>query len=128
MKKKTKRYSGTLDWYFETGSEGIFWVLDPHDNQVGKKNFGLLVFLNIGDHLTVYDEDDSVIFKGKIIPDLTIGWKEYPDNQGHGQPSALGYWIHWTQMDWRPDDWARLFIRDNKPPLRAKLVRYPDYY
>lgn len=119
MGKKTKEYSGTLDCFFETGTEGFLWML----KQGHEEKFHDLVFLKFGDHLTVYNEGNSVIFKGIIIPDLEAGWKEYPGNPGHGQPSALGLWIHWTQIGWQPDDWARLFIRDKKPPLRAKLVR-----
>lgn len=119
--KELKKYTGILTDFFETGCEGVMWALlkDGKDKE-GHKS---LEFIEAGDYLTIYDTDGSIIFKGKIIPDRKIGWQEYPKNPGHGKPSALGYWIHWTQKGWQPDDWASLFIRGKKLPLRAELVR-----
>jgi len=118
--KKLERYTGILSGFFETGTEGTVWVLEKDD----KKGYEALEEIRAGDYLSVFDTDGSVIFKGKIIPDRKIGWTEYPLNPGHGQPAALGRWIHWTQQGWKPDDWASLFIREkNQPYLRAELVR-----
>jgi len=114
-----KEYSGVLDWFFETGTEGLCWVL----RQDNKRGIKALVFIRKGDQLTVYGEDNSVVFEGEIVPDLKAGWTPYPDNSQYGQPSALGFRIHWTQAGWQPDNWARLFVRNKKPLLRAKLVR-----
>lgn len=72
-----------------------------------------------GDHLTIYDFTNQVIFSGIISPDLQAGWTEFPGNKGHGQPSALGCWIHWTQAEWKPDDWAQMFFNG----LRAELIK-----
>ncbi len=89
----------------------------------GKEGYEALEDIEAGDVLTIYNEDGSVLFEGKIVPDYKIGWQEYPLNPGHGQPCALGCWVHWTQKGWKPDDWAALFLRGDEPPLRAKLVR-----
>jgi hypothetical protein len=70
-----------------------------------------------GDHLTVYHDNGTVAFQGEIETDRQVGWREYPKNPGRGQPCALGFWVHWTQRGWQPDDWAELFMRE--PSLRA---------
>ncbi len=126
IKRKQKRlkelqtFIGTLDHFFETGCEGLMWVLKK-DGEKGY--YEALEFLEAGDYLTIYNEDGSVMFEGKIVEDCKAGWQEYPMNPGNGQPCALECWIHWTQKGWKPDDWAALFIRGNKTLLRAKLVR-----
>lgn len=87
-----------------------------------------VVLIEEGDRLMVYDADGEEIFSGLIDPDEEAGWHEYPLNPGYGQPSALGFWIHWTQRGWEPDAWARLFLREilppeegGGPPYRAEL-------
>lgn len=84
----------------------------------------------MADHLKIYKSDGTVAFDGIIDQDHKAGWTEFPRNPGHGQPSALGYWIHWTQKDWNPDDWAALFFNYNiqtgkrsEGYLRAELTK-----
>ena len=109
---------GILEPFFETGTEGIIWSVEE-DN---KKGYDGLRILNPLDQLTVYGEKGEILFNGKIFPDFKAGWTEYPLNPGNGQPCALGCWIHWTQIGWEPDDWARFFLRKKgEPVLRAKL-------
>ena len=73
-----------------------------------------------GDHLKVWGENRKVVFDGIIKQDTKTGWKRYPLNPKLGQQCALGMWIHWIQKGWKPDDWARLFIRyKGEKPLRA---------
>lgn len=123
---RLKKYLGRLDPFFETGTEGIIWSLVEN----GKSGYDALVIIEKGDYLKIYNPDDSIAFKGVIRPDPKAGWTEFPQNPGHGQPSALGYWIHWTQKGWGPDDWAALFfnydIKTNKQSderLRAELTK-----
>lgn len=111
---------GVLEEFFETGCEGLMWTV----YEDGKEGYDGLNTLEPGDHLTVFGENDEVLFEGLIDPDFEIGYKPYPQNPQHGQPCALGFWIHWTQRGWQPDDWARLFVRmKGEKPLRARLVK-----
>ncbi len=117
---------GTLDGFFETGCEGVMWVLATANKRIG---YDGLLFIEPGDHLTVYNLDGSVAFRGKIRVDYKTGWREYPLNPEHGQQCALGFWIHWIQRGWEPDEWAKLFIKHwfkkwkNCKPLRAELIQ-----
>ncbi len=119
-KRQTVVYHGELDGYFETGTEGFIWSL--HED--GKSGYDGLVIIEAGDRLTVYGEDGRTpLFDGIVHPDYEIGYRPHFAGADHGQPCALGLWIHWTQKGWQPDDWARLFVREGRPSLRAKLVR-----
>ena len=119
------KFIGALEPFFETGCEGIIWSLVED----GKQGYDGLHEIHEGDHLTVFGENNEVLFSGEISCDRRIGWMEYPLNPGHGQPAALGYWIHWTQRGWQPDDWAKLFFHPylkgnaDKPVLRAELTK-----
>ena len=116
-------YKGQLFDYFETGTEGVVWTLVRDGATKAEQDRREdLVFLKNGDWLKAFDAKGRVLFDGVIQEDRKAGWTEYPRNPGHGQPSALGFWIHWTQTGWTPDDWARLFI-GRKQALRAELTR-----
>jgi hypothetical protein len=115
---------GILEDFFETGTEGVMWAV----YEDGKTGYDGLHRLEAGDHLLITDEAGAARFEGFIEPDFEKGWTEYPMNPGHGQPCALGMWIHWTQSGWEPDDWAALFVRPRLrdarqgPALRAVLT------
>lgn len=113
---KMKPIHGTTDIHCETGTEGAVWIIMKD----GYDSYEAMEVLEKGDHLCISDGDD-VLFDGVINPDYEIGWEEYPLNKGFGQQAALGYWVHWIQKGWQPDDWAKLFIR--KIPLKATLIK-----
>lgn len=110
-------FKGILYGFFETGTEGVIWVLIKDD----MKGYEALENIQEGDHLKVCDHDNKTVFDAVIKEDHKSGWTEYPLNPGHGQPAALGYWIHWTQAGWKPDEWAQLFFIE--PSFRAELTR-----
>lgn len=122
-RKEMKKFTGVLDYWFETGTEGLVWVLieDGKDEH----SYDAMKFPEAGDHLKVWGEKGKVIFDGVIEPDFQAGMtmsRVYPE---HKQPSALGFWIHWTQRGWKPDKWARLFVKkEGEKRFRAELTKY----
>lgn len=116
-----KKYHGRLDFFAETGTEGAVWIL----MREGKRGYGAMVDLKKDDYLTVWDKKNKIVFKGKIRPDYKIGWKRYPRNPKYGQQVACGFWVHWIQKGWKPDEWGRLFIRKKgEQRLCAQLIKY----
>ncbi len=126
-KRKPERVvlKGLLDGFFETGSEGTYWVLDT-----GEKD---PIFIQPGDHLKIFDKDGQVVFDGKIIADRKTGWKQYPMNPDPkmGQQAVFrwDWYVHWIQKGWEPDNWAKLFIWHwfeegrGVPQYRAELTQ-----
>jgi hypothetical protein len=150
---KGKKYSGKLEWFFETGCEGVLWALEVDSDQQGGDDlaYGTIAFVDSGDYLRVTASDGTMVFDDTIRPDWYRGWTPRP-SQWHwigkllvrirrftpgllwhrlarkgyfiGQPTALGYWIHWTQQGWEPEAWARLFIRmKGEESYRAELIK-----
>lgn len=101
----TVEYRGLLTGYFETGLEGVMWALqrDGMDADEG------LVLLKEGDSLEIYSPEGEIVFSGIIEPDKTTGRIRRPFSN-ITQQNALGYWIHWTQKGFEPDDWASYFM------------------
>lgn len=112
-----KTYFGRLDYWFETGTEGVEWIL----YEDGKNGYDGIVLPEDGDYLEIYNEDGSILWSGVVEQDFEVGYQPYPDNPELGQPCALGMWIHWTQKGFEPDVWARFFMPKNGNKLRAKL-------
>jgi len=115
-------FKGILYGWFETGTEGVVWTL----TEDGKQGYEAMKELRTSDNLKVFAEDGSVLFDGVIDEDTETGYEPYPMNPEFGQPCALGYRVHWTQRGWQPDDWAALFMRGDRPQLRAELRRAKD--
>lgn len=109
--------TGVLEDFFETGTEGVIWSVYDDDN----RGYDGLHTIEEGDHLTICDQLGHRIWAGIIRCDRKAGWKRYPLNPKYGQPCALGHWVHWTQKGFKPDVWARFFIRPQRDRLRAIL-------
>jgi hypothetical protein len=118
---KEEIFEGVTEGFFETGTEGVIWMVYKD----GFKGYDALEAIQNGDHLTIWEHGkEEPTFDGKVVCDYKTGWLEYPMNPGHGQPCALGLWVHWTQQGFEPDAWARLFFPlDSAKPNRVRLVR-----
>lgn len=115
-------YDGVTEGFFETGTEGVMWMIYKD----GFTGYEALESIDDGDHLTVWNKDNAVLFDGDIVVDRETGWREYPMNPGHGQQCALGMWIHWVQAGMDPDSWARLFFSGvDEGSNRARLLSRP---
>ena len=112
--------SGVLEDFFETGTEGVVWSVYDED----ERGYDGLHMIEQGDHLTILDSLGNRIWSGTIRCDRKTGWRPYRDNPEYGQPCALGYNIHWTQKGFKPDDWARFFIRPKQDRLRGVLRKH----
>lgn len=122
----SKIKKGFLDLFCETGSEGFHWIVTEYIYR--KHPYEDQVHLKIGDHLTIFDDNDAVLWQGEIKYDREIGYKPYPRNPKNGQQQALGCWVNGIQEGFEPDDWAKLFFRGQGPtsgkrPYRAIVQR-----
>lgn len=113
----TKVIFGVLEDFFETGTEGVVWSVYDED----ERGYDGLHPIDEGDHLTILDELGHQIWAGTIRCDRKTGWRPFPLNPNDGQPCALGHRVHWTQRGFKPDDWARFFIRYGRPRLKGIL-------
>lgn len=121
-RSNARRIEGTLDGYFETGTEGLIWSVED-DNRPGIDRPEPICE---GDQLTVLDGRGEVAWKGIIRCDRKVGWQGYPRNRKYGQQCALGYWVHWIQEGFKPDDWARYFVRPVYDRFRGILIKKPE--
>jgi hypothetical protein len=110
---------GQLIDFCEAGTEGLVWaVMD--DVSTG---YDALHTIDEGDHLRITDPLGNKLWSGTISCDREAGWRKYARNPKYGQPSALGYRIHWTQSGFTPDDWTRFFVRPSYDRCRCLLTR-----
>jgi hypothetical protein len=110
-----RRVEGTLFGWFETGHEGTVWALLV-DNEPRYEN---LFLIEDGDHLVISSPSKEILFSGYILKDTEIGKAARPFS-GVLQPKAKGYWIHWTQKGFTPDDWAALFLDETNTGVLMK--------
>ncbi|MCC6934569.1 MAG: hypothetical protein IT406_02705 [Candidatus Yanofskybacteria bacterium] len=123
-----KSFTGTLGSWFETGAEGLCWVVYvDQEFEHSEEVYQGFVAIDHGDHLKVVAQDGSVVFDGVVRTDYREGWTKYPLNPGYGQPAALGFWIHWTQHGWSAEKWASLFgLKADGLVYRAELTKCTD--
>jgi len=121
-------YSGTLEFYFETGMEGLAsilhddrgWREEPSWDNKTQKNDGPLkkckslewcTFMRGGEYLTVFDEEGSVLWEGLLFRD-TEATKD-KDYRHHFLPQRIPYedWAKWCREEYRAE------IQTNAPVL-----------
>ncbi len=123
---------GYLTEYFETGTEGLIWMLEEEGDR--SRGLDALHRIEQGDRLTIMTRNGRrTLWSGVIECDTQTGGMPRPGNPEFVQPQALGYWIHWTQRGISPDRWARFFCREDVGRYRGVLekglgkgVRLPD--
>ena len=115
----TRRFEGKLFDWFETGLEGVVWALqdDLHEGYDG------LRVIEKGDHLTVFGARRRVLWSGTIRKDRKTGARPRPGNPKFIQPVACGCWVHWIQKGFKPDRWAKFFMRPEGAQLHAILIK-----
>ncbi len=118
---KASRIEGYLEDYSATGTEGAIWTLQDDENT----GYSGMHLIEEGDHLTITDQLGHRIWAGVIRCDRRSGLRRRPGNPEFQQPCALGHWIHWTQRGFKPDDWARFFLRPDYDRLRGALIKKP---
>lgn len=116
---KTKK--GFLDLYCETGSEGFHWIVTEFVHRPNP--YEDTVFLKDGDHLTILNDSDAIVWQGQIKYDWKVGYTPYPRNPKNGQQLALGCWVNGIQEGFAPDDWAKLFFQGQSPSSQKRPYR-----
>ena len=109
---------GKLEAFWETGSEGVHWSLYLD----GKKGYAGLHSITEGDYITIYDEDNEIIYEGDIIQDRFSNWKAYPMNPIFGQQVAGNYLVHWIQANVNPDLWEKWFVKSYRATIKKSLL------
>lgn len=109
-------YHGVLTDFFETGCEGSYWVLE-HSY---KTDYDALVFVEDGDHLTIYDKDGREVYAGVIKEDQTTNLKQRPLTTIF-QPVCNGRWVHWLQSDVDPELWGEWFFSGRYTGVLRKI-------
>ena len=106
------RVVGTLDPFYETGTEGVIWAI------VDDERYGIesLVPLLDGDYIFIEDLEGDIIWEGVVKLNYRTNWRERSDD-GYGQQSVLGYWVHGLQEDIEPETWATWFFEGRRAVL-----------
>lgn len=100
-----ERYEGTFCEFFETGTEGVLWVLEA--SRVS--GYEGLVVLQMGDEIEIYDPVGNPVYRGVISPEHNIKTMGRPS--GVMQPVSNGRWVHWIQSGVDPDLWGSWFFK-----------------
>lgn len=116
MSEQYRFISGTLEPFFETGSEGILWSV--HETRVPGYD-GLNVLKN-GDYLIILENEansEKVIWEGVIDLEYETNYRPYPMNPQYGQQAINGYWVNGVQRGFNPEKWFELFRQERSARL-----------
>jgi hypothetical protein len=104
---------GTLDAFFETGTEGVIWAVN-NNNEDG---WAALNILEDGDYLFVEDGYGGIEWEGVV--DLDYDIRKAARQSGAMQQEVCGYWVHGLQRGVNPETWGAWFF-DNRPAVLRK--------
>lgn len=106
MKLAGKTITGTLEAFWETGTEGIWWSVDEQlpdpENPNYRSRDGLHILKN-GDHLVIRDDKKTVIWEGTIDFDYKTCVVKY------GWQAVRGMYVHGVQKGVDPETWFDWF-------------------
>jgi hypothetical protein len=103
---------GTLDHYFETGTEGSYYSLDD----ISKTGYDALNTLKNGDYLQII-ENEIVIWQGEIAENKTINLAQTA--YSYQRQVVNGLIVQWIQDGINPELWHSYFTK------KLSAVLYP---
>ncbi|MBA4072718.1 MAG: hypothetical protein C0497_12910 [Gemmatimonas sp.] len=120
------RLDGHLVAWWETGTEGVYWSLVT-DWSATERSHDNLYVLEEGDVLTIFNEDGSVAWHGKIAWDLHTRRLQSPFNSDRIQQEVAGLWVHGLQRGVDAETWADYFMGHEMllPTIRQQLRSKP---
>lgn len=104
---------GSLDPFFETGTQGIIWSL----SELGKGYEGLHSLKN-GDYLKVFKKDSGeILWQGVVKLEYERRLIPIPTNPQYKAQEVCGMWVHGFQDSLEPIVWAKMFFDGSKAQL-----------
>jgi len=98
-----KIITGELDIYEGTGTEEAYWV----SYEEGLTGYNALNVTGHGDHLTIFDLNDKVVFVGEV---------EF-EREPIFTKSIGGFWVHYSPLNCDENDWFKYFWNGYKAVL-----------
>ena len=120
---KIPAIEGTLFAWAESGTEGVFWAIQDDRHPL---SYDGLNVIDEGDHLTILNNQQEVLWSGVIEKDISTGSVPRPSKADWNQQVALGWWVHWIQKGFAPDKWADFFDRAGGDVYRGILIKKAD--
>lgn len=123
-----KTFTGELEGFFETGTEGVIWNLirDLAPGEHVESSYERDVAVEQGDFLEVFGEHGQTIWSGTVDMDYGYGWFPYPGNPIFGQQAVGGMWVHWVQKCDDPEAWATMFFKERRARLTKAVKKIPE--
>lgn len=112
-------FNGSLLAHFETGMEGVNWILMDNEKDAPNHVSEASVEIETGDHLKIKNKEGIVIFDSIIVRNKTSNHR--CRNGGYTQQVAAGVYCHWLQHGFSPDEWAELFNQQHQASLSKNV-------